>query len=160
MILVTVGTYPLQFDRLLIAVDEAIEAGHIRESAFAQTGVSLYQPRHMQHASMLDKDAFDRYFAEASAIISHAGMGTITMALDRGTPILVFPRVKRYKEHVNDHQVATAREFERLGHVLAAFDKQELVEKSQRLKSFAPKPRQDQAEQVAIRIASFLNDCV
>jgi UDP-N-acetylglucosamine transferase subunit ALG13 len=160
MILVTVGTYPLQFDRLLVAVDEAINAGRIKEGVFAQTGVSLYQPRYMGHASMLDKDAFDGYFTEASAIIAHAGMGTISMALDRGTPILVFPREKRYKEHVNDHQVATAREFERLGHVLAAYDKQELLEKCQQLKSFEPKPRQDQAEQVAKRIASFLDDCV
>lgn len=66
------------------------------------------------------------------------------------------PRLKRYKEHVNNHQVATAKKFEELGHILVAYSEEELPEKLQQLKSFVPKPRENEAKKVVARISKFL----
>jgi UDP-N-acetylglucosamine transferase subunit ALG13 len=157
MIFLTVGTYPLPFDRLLIAVDETIATGVIEEEVFAQVGLSSYRPQNMRYAEMLDKETFDSHFQKASGIIGHAGMGTITMALDYNKPLLAMPRLKKCGEIVNDHQVAIAKKFEELGHILVAYSKEELPEKLRELKTFFPKPRENQVKAVADRVHSFLN---
>lgn len=108
MIFLTVGTL-FPFDRLVRAIDAAVGEGLIEDEIFAQVGENSYKPRNFESLPSLKKDLFDKYFTEASFIISHAGMGTITMALSHNKPLLVMPRLKHYKEHVNDHQVATAR---------------------------------------------------
>jgi UDP-N-acetylglucosamine transferase subunit ALG13 len=157
MIFLTVGTYPLPFDRLLMAVDEAIKNGVIEEEVFAQVGLSGYIPRNMDYAKMLDKETFDSHFQKASGIISHAGMGTITMALSNHKPLLAMPRLKRYREVVNDHQLAIAKKFSELGHILVAYDTEDLPERIHQLKSFVPRERKANPEAVAERIRCFLN---
>jgi UDP-N-acetylglucosamine transferase subunit ALG13 len=84
-------------------------------------------------------------------------MGTITMALKNHKPLLVMPRLKRYREHVNDHQVATARKFEELGHILAVYDAKDLPNGIHKLKNFVPRERKANPEAVADRIHRFLN---
>jgi UDP-N-acetylglucosamine transferase subunit ALG13 len=109
----------------------------------------------------LDKSEFDAYFTSASSVIGHAGMGTITMALKHRKPLLVMPRLKKYREVVNDHQVGIARKFEEFGHILVAYGAAELPEKIDRLKNFIPTPREDKAQAVVNRIRCFLHslDC-
>lgn len=157
MIFLTIGTL-FPFGRLIKAVDEAVGEGLIDEQVFAQIGNDSYKPRHINFVEKLSKGVFDRTVTEASMLISHAGIGSITSALSRGKPLLVMPRLKRFGEHVNDHQVGTARKFEELGHVLVAYDTDELPAKIRQLKTFTPKPRVSQADKVARRIAEFLDD--
>ncbi len=156
MIFLTVGTL-FPFDRLVKAIDDACENGLFNEEIFAQIGDSSYKPRNFESVTSLEKKAFDERLKEASSVISHAGMGTITMALKNHKPLLVMPRRKCFKEHVNDHQVATARKFEEFGHILVAYQEEDLPEKIKELKSFVPRPRKNQAKAVADRIAKFLD---
>jgi UDP-N-acetylglucosamine transferase subunit ALG13 len=160
MIFLTVGTYPLQFNRLIMAIDIIIKQGLIEEEVFAQIGSCTYRPRNMEYVEMLPKESFDSCFRKASGIISHAGIGTITMALDCEKPLLAVPRMKRFREHVNNHQVATARKFEQQGHILAAYNEEELPSKLQQLKTFIPRRRENQAQAVADRIAIFLQSLI
>jgi UDP-N-acetylglucosamine transferase subunit ALG13 len=95
---------------------------------------------------------------EASSIISHAGIGTIKIALDNNKPLLVMPRLKKYGEVVNDHQVATARKFEELGHILAVYEAEDLPDCIRRLKDFVPTERKANPDAVADRIRDFLNN--
>lgn len=156
MIFLTVGTQ-FPFDRLVRAVDEALGDG-FTEEVFAQVGDSSYEPRNFRAVTSLDKHEFDTCFHEASGIIGHAGMGTICMALEQGKPLLVLPRRKEFGEVVNDHQVAIARKFDQLGHVLAAYEAEELAGKMGLLKTFVARPRQASPDAVARRIADFLGD--
>lgn len=157
MIFLAVGTQ-FPFDRLVKAVDSAFESGWIEEELFAQIGKSSYKPRNFQSAQLLEKKLFDKRLKEASAIISHAGMGIMTIALDNAKPLLVMPRLRQYGEVVNDHQVAIAKRFELLGHVLAAYDVDELPERIKQLSTFTPKKRGSQVQLVAQRITEFLNE--
>jgi len=158
MIFLTVGTYPLPFNRLLKIVDECISKGLISDSVFAQIGACTYKPCNMRYIDLLEKRAFDKYMRDASYIIGHAGMGTITMALEHNKPLLVLPRRRQYKEHVNDHQVSTARKFEQLGHVVAAVCECDFQDKYEQLSTFIPKKRVCQTRDVAERIACFLQE--
>lgn len=157
MIFLTVGTQS-PFDRLVQAVDDAFDECSVDEEIFAQIGESSYKPRNFKSVASLEKKVFDEYLQEATGIISHAGMGTIAMALKNHKPLLAMPRMKRYKEHVNDHQVATAKKFEELGHILMAYREEDLPQKIEKLKSFVPRKRKVQPRAVVGRIALFLRE--
>jgi len=157
MIFLTVGTYPLPFERLVKATDTMITKGFIEEEVFAQIGVCNYKPQNMEYVEMLQKEVFDDYFEKASAVISHAGIGTITMALDNNKPLLVMPRLKKHGEVVNNHQVANAKRFEEFGHILVAYDIEDLPNGIRKLKNFIPQKRKANPEAVADRIRRFLN---
>ena len=157
MIFLTVGTQ-FGFDRLVKAIDEMAAKGEIEDTVFAQIGPGSYLPRHMDYAVSLDKDAFDKTFDSCRVIISHAGMGSISLALEHGKPLLVMPRLGRYGEVVNDHQVGTARQFEQLGHLLAAYDETELAEKIRLLNTFTPRLRVPNRQGVVDRVRRFLEN--
>lgn len=157
MIFLTVGTQ-FAFDRLVEAVDRALDDIPDVDEVFAQVGQTRYRPRNFKAVPSLDKHEFDERCRAASSIIGHAGMGTISMALELNKPLLVLPRRKKFGEVVNDHQVAIARKFEQLGHLLVAYEADELPAKLKLLPTFVPRPRQAQPQAVAERIASFLRD--
>jgi beta-1,4-N-acetylglucosaminyltransferase len=156
MIFLTVGTQ-FPFDRLVHAIDDIVGDGLIGEALFAQIGESSYKPRNFESAVSLDKKTFDDYVRQSSAIIGHAGMGTITMALSNHKPLLAMPRLKKYNEVVNDHQLGIARKFSELGHILIAYDTADLPDCIRRLKDFVPAERKANPEAVADRIVRFLN---
>jgi UDP-N-acetylglucosamine transferase subunit ALG13 len=157
MIFLTVGTQ-FPFDRLVRSVDLAFDRGLIDEEIIAQVGESLYKPRNFTSIAALDKAIFDKRLRQASSIISHAGIGTITMALDNKKPLLVMPRLAKYGEVVNDHQAAIARKFSELGYILAAYDVQDFPDEILKLKNFIPRERKVNPKPVADRIWRFLNN--
>jgi UDP-N-acetylglucosamine transferase subunit ALG13 len=156
MIFLTVGTQ-FSFDRLVQAVDQAVCAGKITEQICAQIGNSLYQPTNFAAVASMKKSVFDEHILRASCIISHAGMGTIAMALNNNKPLLVMPRQKKYGEVVNDHQIAIARKFEEFGHILAAYSNEDLQAKIKQLKSFVPMPRTNNTKEIINKISEFLS---
>jgi len=160
VIFLTVGTQ-FPFDRLVKAVDSEVETCKIKEKIYAQIGFNSYQPKNFEAISSLEKNLFDKYFHHASSVISHAGMGTITMALAHNKPLLVMPRLKKYGEVINDHQLALSKKLEEFNHILVAYNEKELSEKIEQLKIFIPQKRIAQPQTVAAYISNFLNQlCV
>lgn len=125
-IFIVVGTQE-PFDRMIKAIDEwaAMHSGY---SIFAQVSKAQYQPKSFQFTDFITPELFDARFNEADLIISHAGMGTIISALASGKPIIVMPRLAANHEHRNDHQLATAKSFEKLGFVKAVYNDQDMHE--------------------------------
>ena len=125
MILVTVGAQ-MPFDRLIRAVDSW--AGMVgRRDVFAQIGLTGWRPRHIEWAEFLSPADFRAKVESASLLVAHAGMGSILTALELCRPILVMPRRGSLGETRNDHQVATARQFEAQGRIAVAMDELALV---------------------------------
>ncbi|MGN9919875.1 glycosyltransferase [Micromonospora palomenae] len=56
---------------------------------------------------------------EADVVVTHAGVGSALAAMRAGHRAVYVPRRRRHGEHVDDHQVAMARELDRRGLVLA-----------------------------------------
>lgn len=155
MIFLTVGSR-FGFDRLVRAVDDMVDRGDINEEITAQIGVGAYEPRHMRYERFIDGNRYDAHIRDADMLIGHAGSGTISLAVTNCKPLLVMPRRKRYHEHVNDHQVATARKFEELHHVLAADDAADLPRRFAELSTFVPVRRVARTDDLAGRIGRFL----
>jgi beta-1,4-N-acetylglucosaminyltransferase len=155
LILLTVGSM-FPFDRLVQAVDELVVAGRIQDEVHAQIGNGRYTPQAISFDRFLDKPEFDALLQRADCIVSHAGIGSIATALKYDKPMLVFPRLRRCGEIVSDHQVATARKYEQLGHVLVAYTEAEIPEKLAHLHTFRPAPRSVNARGMAERVGTYL----
>ena len=157
MIFLTVGTQ-FPFDRLVKAVDEAAGKNGFDEQVFAQVGTDSYCPKNFESVPELEKAMFDKHLDQADSIISHAGMGTIAMALESRKPVLVMPRLREHGEVVNNHQLAIARKFEEQGCILVAYGAEDVPAKMEQLKTFVPRQRKPNPEVVVKRIAAFLNE--
>ena len=157
MIFVTVGSM-FPFDRLVRAVDELARVGTFAEEVIAQIGDGRYEPRHMPFERFLDKPRYEQRVLQARVLIAHAGAGTIELALAHRKPLLVVPRTSRLGEHVNDHQLATARKFEALGHVMVAYDVDAIAGKLAELATFVPHPRVADRERLARRVGCLIDD--
>jgi UDP-N-acetylglucosamine transferase subunit ALG13 len=56
-------------------------------------------------ASLVQREVLLSKMRDADAIVCHAGSGTIRDALELGFRPIVVPRLARFGEHVNDHQL-------------------------------------------------------
>lgn len=126
MIFVTTGTQE-PFDRLLRAIDE-IAPMLPGQELIVQASLKSYTPENFKTVSYLKPADFDQYMEDADLVVSHAGMGTIITALERKKPLLVMPRLLKYGEHRNEHQLATAQKINSLNFIHVAFDENELRE--------------------------------
>ncbi|NEM97752.1 glycosyltransferase [Pontibacter burrus] len=124
MIFLTTGTQE-PFDRLVKAMDDLCPMLK-GKNIVAQVANSAYKVRHMETYNFLEPEDFNRLFQDAELIVGHAGMGTIISALMNEKPLLIMPRLSRYGEHRNDHQLATAKAFDRLKYVRVAYEVKDL----------------------------------
>jgi UDP-N-acetylglucosamine transferase subunit ALG13 len=122
VILVTTGTNAPAFDRLLREVDSL----HLDESVVVQHGPSALRPA---EATCIDYVSFDRFLElvrEARVVVTHAGVGSILVALMNGKRPVVVPRRADLGEHVDDHQLELSRRLAGLGVVTLVEDTADL----------------------------------
>lgn len=106
MIYVTLGTMYLGFDRLALAMDAiAQETGEV---VIMQTGLSPLRPPHCRCFDFKPREDLLALQREARVVVTHAGIGSVMDALACARPLLVVPRLRRYGEHNNDHQMDLA----------------------------------------------------
>lgn len=110
MIFVTVGTHEQPFNRLVKAIDDLKLNGKLKESVFIQTGYSTYEPKACQHKDFISMDQMNDYMKSARVIITHGGPSSFILALQHNKIPLVVPRLTKFHEHVNNHQLIFCRE--------------------------------------------------
>lgn len=99
------GSREYQFNRLLVEVDNLIENKFITEEVFAQIGSSDYIPKHYLYKRFLSPEEFTSYQSRASLIISHGGTGALISGIKMGKKVIAVPRMSRFSEHSDDHQM-------------------------------------------------------
>ncbi|HVD49761.1 MAG TPA: glycosyltransferase [Gaiellaceae bacterium] len=103
MIFVTLGTQAYQFDRLLRGLDG------IGERLVVQGGASGFRPRGATWFDYLEYPQLVEQMRSARVVVSHAGVGSVMTSLAEGKRPVVVPRLKRFGEAVDDHQLPFAR---------------------------------------------------
>jgi beta-1,4-N-acetylglucosaminyltransferase len=122
MIFVTVGACQWPFDRLLVALDRL----ELNEPLLVQHGPSECRPT---KADCVDFLPFERLVEEvrrARVVVTHGGIGSTLVALANGKRPIVVPRLKRYGEAVDDHQIDSVRRLNEAGLVTAVDDLSDL----------------------------------
>lgn len=123
MIYVTVSGLPLPFMRLIKKMDEI--AGNIQEEVIIQSGVD-YTAKQAKYAKYFSRKEADQLIERARLVISHAGIGTIICAIQSGTPLIIVPRLKKFNEHYNDHQLEIADAMQQRAGIKVIYDVDEL----------------------------------
>jgi UDP-N-acetylglucosamine transferase subunit ALG13 len=115
LILVITGTHEQPFDRLVSAADT------LEGDVIIQYGYGSPPERKIGY-DMLPQERLRELATAAKVVITHGGPGAIfeAFAVDK-IPIAV-PRLKRYGEHVDDHQLAFVRHMESKRRVIGVYD--------------------------------------
>ncbi|MFA5408306.1 MAG: PssE/Cps14G family polysaccharide biosynthesis glycosyltransferase [Bacilli bacterium] len=122
MILILLGTQDKPFTRLLDAVQKQIDKGKIKDKIIVQAGCTKYNSKDMEIFDLIPVDEFKNLVKKADLIITHGGVGSIMEGINNGKHIIAAPRLKKYNEHVNDHQIQIIDEFTKLGYILPLKD--------------------------------------
>lgn len=122
MIFIITGSRSFQFNRLLKAVDEAVETGKITDEVFAQIGASDYKIQSYRFKDFLDHDEFNRYLEKSDIVLTHGGTGAIVNSVKMGKMVVAVPRLLKYGEVVDDHQVQLIRAFAESGMVTPCYE--------------------------------------
>ena len=122
MILVATGASQFPFDRLLRAVS-SLDGG---ERVVVQRGCSAVEPDGAECVDFLPMPDLAALVREARVVVTHAGVGSILLCLTNGRSPVVVPRLKRFGETVDDHQLESARRFAAAGLVTLVEDPADL----------------------------------
>lgn len=117
MIFVTLGSQKFQFNRLLKEVDTLIEKGKIKEEVFAQIGYSDYKPKNYKYKTFLDRDEFTDIMSKCDKVITHGGTGAIIGAVKKNKKVIAVPRLAKFREHVDNHQLQIIEQFKEMNFV-------------------------------------------
>lgn len=111
MILVTLGTQDKPFTRLLEKIEELIIKGVITDKVIVQAGFTKYTSKVMEIFDLVTKEELDKYLDKCSLLITHGGVGSLLAGLKRNKKVIAVPRLAKYKEHINDHQLQIIETF-------------------------------------------------
>jgi exopolysaccharide biosynthesis glucuronosyltransferase PssE len=121
MIFVSMGTSD-PFDRLLRAADRLTRG----EELVVQCGTSSFRPSDATCFDFLPFEGVLELMRDARVVVTHAGVGSIMAARTVGKRPIVVPRLRRFGEAVDDHQVGLGRRLHAAGLVTLVEDADEL----------------------------------
>ena len=158
MILVMLGTQNNDFHRLLFEIEKNIEIGIINEEVIVQAGFTKYKSNKMKIFDVTSKENLSKLINRANLIITHAGVGSIEMSLEQNKKVIAVPRLKKYGEHVNDHQKDIEQEFNKRGWLIGINDVSELGIALKKVKNFIPKKyEQPKSDEIIYIIKTFID---
>jgi UDP-N-acetylglucosamine transferase subunit ALG13 len=114
------------FSRLVEGMDQI--ASQIDEPVMMQIGATPYRPRAAAFFDFVTQQEMDDLCQQARVIVSHAGAGSILTALRFNKPLIVVPRLQKYGEHVDDHQLELAEALSQTGALRVAHETDQLAE--------------------------------
>jgi UDP-N-acetylglucosamine transferase subunit ALG13 len=116
MIFVILGTQKQSFKRLLQEIDNCKFLRN--EEIVAQVGHTKYVSEKIKTIDFLEEEEFNNYIEKSEFVITHGGVGSIFSALLKGKKVIAVPRLKKYTEHVDDHQVEICEKLANMGYIV------------------------------------------
>ena len=158
MILVTLGTQDKDFSRLLKAVEKQIKNGVIKDKVVAQVGTTKYNSDLIEMFDLIPFDKFDELMNECDILITHGGVGSILSGLKNNKVVIAAARLKKYKEHVNDHQLEIIENFSNAGYILELKDFESLDKVLEKAKKFKPKKYESNTEKFVKILEEYIDN--
>ena len=158
MIFVTLGTNDESFERLLKAIDKEIEKGTIKERVVVQAGCTKYQSKNMEILDLVPRDEFDKLISECDLLITHGGVGSILTGINKGKTVIAVPRLAKYNEHGNDHQLQIVDNFSKRKYILAVKDLNKLGKTIEKAKRFKPQKFVSNTNNIINMIENYIDN--
>ncbi len=157
MIFVSVGTQKFQFNRLLREMDELAVDELKGEKIFAQIGHSDYKPHNFDSGEFLNESEFKNCIKNCDLLITHSGVATIIAGVKEKKPVIVVPRLKKFGEHIDDHQLEIAKTFSKQNFVIMCGEGDSLGEKIKLARIHSFSEYHSQKERVVGAIRDYLS---
>lgn len=97
-------------------------AGKIDEKVVMQIGYTKYKPVNSQYFDFAEYSKIQKFNRDARIVVSHAGVGSILTALEQKKHLIIIPRLKKYGESIDDHQLEIAKELSVNSNVNVIYD--------------------------------------
>ena len=136
------------FDRLLKKMDEI--AGTSGEEVVMQIGHTSFRPQNAKWFDFTTEAGIKEWCKKARVVVTQPAM-SILDAQEQGSPVVVVPRLKKYNEVIDDHQLDFARHLEKEGKVTAVYDVDKLEETLRKIDSRPVKLERDKRLVNALR---------
>lgn len=157
MILITLGTQDKQFTRLLDMVQKEIDKGNINDKVIVQAGHTKYNSKDMEIFDLIDREKFSELISKSDILITHGGVGSIITGLQNNKKVIVAPRLAKYDEHMNDHQIQITDNFSKAGYILPLYECDDLGEVLKKVKNFTPKKFKSNTEHMIKIISDYID---
>ena len=115
MLLITVGTEQYQFNALMHWIELLSKYQLINEDVLVQYGASTHLPDGAKAYRNLSEQEFLNFVESANLIISHCDEDIAQLLEDKDAPYVLVPRLHRFREFIDNHQMEVADDFERRG---------------------------------------------
>ncbi|MFB4161648.1 glycosyltransferase [Geomicrobium sp. JSM 1781026] len=157
MILVVLGTQELPFKRLLINVNQMALDGDITEDIIVQSGhTTTHEFECIESRPFFSYDEMDNLYNRARFIISHGGTGSIITGVKKQKPVIAVPRLSKYGEHNDDHQLEIVKQFSSTGHILGSGNLKLDIDKVN--EGFSPAPFVSGRDHIVNMIRNFVHN--
>jgi UDP-N-acetylglucosamine transferase subunit ALG13 len=123
---VAVGNAKNPFPRMLDAIKACLT--HLPQPLLVQHGTTAFREAACICRSFVNMNEFDEYIVQAQLLIVHGGAGSVIHAIRAGKTPIVIPRLAKYGEIIDDHQLEFARALHRDGKVLLLEESGNLLE--------------------------------
>ena len=112
----------------------------------------------MEIFDLIDRDKFSELISTCDLLITHGGVGSILTGLKNNKKIIVCPRLAKYKEHMNDHQVQIVNNFSEAGYILKYDENDNLGQILKDVKKFKPKKYVSNTKKIINIIDDFIDN--
>lgn len=158
MILVLLGTFPLQFPRPLLALEKLLNERIISDEIIVQNGHTIFESRFMTFKPFMGLDELLSYYEKADLIITQGGTGSILKGLKANKKIIAIARLAKYEESVDDHQLELVDEFEKQKYLIGWHEGDSLQELIKKVKDFEPLPYQSSNKNLVNYLIDYIDN--
>ncbi len=140
MIVVMLGTFPTEFQRPLLELEDLCRQGTVDEEIVVQSGHTPFESSFMQIRPFIAPDELTDICSKARLIISHAGTGSLIKGIKLEKKVIAIARRAKYNEMVDDHQVELLETFAELNYILPWREENSLKELLNQIDAYTPSP--------------------
>ena len=76
----------------------------------------------------MDREQFAETMDRCDIVVTHGGTGVIITAVKKGKKVIAVPRLAKYKEHVDDHQLQLLRQFDDSQLICACYELEDFAQ--------------------------------
>ena len=157
MTLVILGTQDKTFERLVKMVEKEVKNNNL-DNVIVQAGQTKITSKYMEIFDFIPMNKFNKLLSDADLVITHGGVGTIINALKQNKKVIAVPRLSKYGEHENDHQLQIVKEFTKLGYILSANNSKELNNALNEIKKFKPTKYKSNNDKMINLIENYIDN--
>ncbi len=158
MILITLGTQDKSFERLLKQIDKLVAQKIIKDKIIVQAGYTKYESKNMEIFALIEPDKLEKLIKKCDVLITHGGVGSIMSGIFNHKKVIAIPRLAKYNEHTNDHQLEIIKSFADLGYIKGCTNLKDLGNIIADLKSFKPQKFKSNNKQFKNIITDFIDN--